>query len=254
MFKCFYLILLENHVMCYETSLSKPRKKVEERFGAKMKVPLLFEPYYHRSSYTFPNLYCIPQEDPTGIKPMEWGLVPYWVKDLEKHRNSKYKNWNAKKENVLSSKSFSQSIHNQRCLIIADGFFEPHYESGIKGAIPKFCYLENRKLFTFAGIYTEFELNYLTVSLITTEANDFFAEIHNKKKRMPLVLDEDLEGEWLNPNLKEKNIEDILDNGFTKEKFYAYSVRRDFYTTDEDLNSPKTLEEVEGASEQKTLF
>ncbi|MDT0689362.1 SOS response-associated peptidase [Salegentibacter sp. F188] len=231
--------------MCYETSLTKTTRQIEQRFSSTMKVPLLYEPYYHRSAYTYPNLFCIPQEDPSEIFPMEWGLVPFWVHDLEKHRNSKYKNWNAKKENVFTSKSFKGSIKNKRCLIIADGFFEPHYEPGVKGAIPKYCYLEERKLFTFAGIYTEIDSDYWTVGLITTEANDFFAEIHNRKKRMPLVLDEDFEGEWLNPSLNEKNVQELMDNGFTKEDFFAHTVRRDFYTRDANLNVPGTLEPVD---------
>jgi putative SOS response-associated peptidase YedK len=35
-------------------------------------------------------------------------------------------------------------------------------------------------------------------TIITSEANDFMAEIHNRKKRMPLILNANDEESWLN--------------------------------------------------------
>jgi putative SOS response-associated peptidase YedK len=35
-------------------------------------------------------------------------------------------------------------------------------------------------------------------TIITSEANDFMAEIHNSKKRMPLILNANDEESWLN--------------------------------------------------------
>lgn len=62
---------------------------------------------------------------------------------------------------------------------------------------------------------------------------------------MPLVLDEDFEGEWLNPDLNNKNLEELMANAFTKEHFNAYPVTRDIYKRDINTNTPRALERVE---------
>ena len=54
-----------------------------------------------------------------------------------------------------------------------------------------------------AGIYDEWtdlstgEIK-KSFSIITTEANELLAEIHNMKKRMPLILNKQNEASWLN--------------------------------------------------------
>lgn len=239
--------------MCYETSLTKSEPQIEKTYQVSMKVPLLYEPYYHMPAYLYPNLFCIPMESPTEIFPMEWGFIPKWAEnDIEKFRKSKYTTWNAKGETVLSSKMYGDAARNRRCLILADGFFEPHYEKNIKGAIPTYCHLKDRELFAFAGIYNEVKPNYWNVSLITTKANTQFQDIHNKKKnpeerRMPLVLDRSMEWEWLFPDLKEKDIEELIATGFTRETIHSKFVTQDLYKSgipNEELNNPEVLKEV----------
>lgn len=106
--------------------------------------------------------------------------------------------------------------------------------------------MEERKLFSFLGIYNTIDRDFYTCSIITSEANDFFAEVHNKKKRMPLVLEPNFEGEWLNPNLNDNGIQEILDTGFMRELFKAHQVTRDLYKRGINTNTPEILEKVGG--------
>ncbi|MDT0646338.1 SOS response-associated peptidase family protein [Zunongwangia sp. F260] len=230
--------------MCYETSLTKTSRQIEARYGP-MKVPMLYEPWYHVSGFVHPNLFCIPMENPKEIYPMEWGLIaPFGERDVLSFRR-KYNTLNAKAETLLTSKMYQVPTRERRCLIIADGFFEPHYKNLKGSATPYYCYLEERKLFTFAGIYNEYKPDYWNVSLITREANSLFAEIHNKKKRMPLVLDPDFEGEWINPDLDDNDIQEVLATSFMREPFKAHPVTRDLYKRDINTNTPRVIEEVE---------
>lgn len=225
--------------MCYETSLTKTSKQITQHFGATMKIPELYEPWYHMSGFVHPNLFCIPQENPSEIYPMEWGLIAPWgERDVIAFRKE-YNTLNAKAETLLSAKTYREPALNRRCLIISDGFFEPHHEAG--KATPYYCYLEGRKIFTFAGIYNEYKPNYWNCSLITTEANPFFAEIHNKRKRMPLVLDPEMEGEWLRHDLTENGLTELMQHAFIKEEFKAHPVTRDLYKRDIDTNNPDIL-------------
>ena len=96
----------------------------------------------------------------------------------------------------------------------------------------------------FAGIYNELADESLSCSIITTEANDYFSKIHNVKKRMPLVLNNDLKGEWLQEKLVESQIKDLLKIGFTKKEFKAHSVSRDLYDRKRITNDPSILDPV----------
>ncbi|WP_282017752.1 SOS response-associated peptidase [Salegentibacter mishustinae] len=242
--------------MCYETSLTKKLAAIEKHTGAELLYYGTYEPYYHLSGYTHPNLFCLPIEDPSHIYPMEWGLFPNKpgidIIDFRKDYNT----LNARGESLLQSKLFKEPAKKRRCLILADGFFEPHYPNDNFKAkpVPKYCYLENRKLFCFAGIYNEFDEEYWNVSLVTTEANDFFEKVHNKKKRMPLVLDPAFEGEWLREDLSDKGILDLVNHGFIKEEFKSHSVAN-IYKRDINTNTAEFLEPLDdNDGEQGKLF
>ena len=66
--------------------------------------------------------------------------------------------------------------------------------------------LPNDEPFAFAGIYNEWTNKNTgeilqTYSMITTEANPQMAEIHNTKKRMPVILTPQNENDWLNETI-----------------------------------------------------
>ena len=228
--------------MCYETSLHKTQKQIQKTFSVEFKNPDLFTPYYHRSGFTHPNLYVIPQEEAHLVYAMQWGLVaPFGEADVKAFRK-KYNTLNAKSESVLRSRMYQSAARERRCLVLADGFFEPHHQAG--GVQPYYCYLPQQALFCFAGIYTQMASGAYTVSILTMAANPFFAEIHNTKKRMPLVLDPSKQGAWLDPNLSDADIQELINNGFIQQDFKAHAVSSDLYKRQIDTNTPRILEPI----------
>src|SRR5690606_14047511 len=137
-----------------------------------------------------------------------------------------------------------------RCLVFADGFFEPH--EYLKKKQPFFSYIpgggsiEDRELFTFAGIYTTNGDGKFYVSLITVPANPFFAEIHNAKLRMPLVLDRSVEDAWIEEGQSPNIIKEIMKEGFTSKPFEAHPVTSQIYskTNIAETNSMEILKPV----------
>ncbi|MBB6681007.1 SOS response-associated peptidase [Aequorivita sp. 609] len=235
--------------MCYETALTKKKKEVKENFNKDFANPEQYEIYYHRSGFTHPNLQIVKMNEPNTIYPAEWGYVPSWgMRDITAFRK-KYNTLNIKSETLFQGLSKEAAFEN-RCLIIADGFFEPHKTAG--NSIPYFCYIptdkyaDNRDLFVFGGIYSEIEddTNQFTCSILTMEANPFFTEVHNVKKRQPLVLDEELYDEWFNPDLNEGNVLELIKNGFTSKEFKAHPVSTDLYKRNLNTNKPYIIEEV----------
>jgi len=128
----------------------------------------------------------------------EWGLIPHWAKD----DSIKKYTLNARVESLSDKPSFREAI-TQPCLIPATGFYEWQWmdEKG-KEKQKYLIQSTSSQLFSFAGLYANWiEKNTgeirNTFTILTTQANELMAEIHNKKKRMPIILKPDDEAAWL---------------------------------------------------------
>ena len=86
---------------------------------------------------------------------------------------------------------------------MADGFYEWQWlDSKGKKKQKYLLSITNEELFAYAGIWSEW-LSTRTgeiiqsYSIITTEASGIMREIHNSKKRMPVILSRENEKDWL---------------------------------------------------------
>jgi putative SOS response-associated peptidase YedK len=241
--------------MCYKASITSKEKKIQDKLSKKFKKELEYIPSYHLNAFANPDIYIVTQDDPEVIQKGVWGLVPNWQKhDPNGYLSGKQYTNNARGEDLYETKSFKDHVINERCWILFDGFFEPHYYSA-KVQQPNFCYIPDgnsyldRGILSIAGIYSKIQDEYY-VSLVTTEANDFFAEIHNKQKRMPLVLDPNLREEWISTNQSKSVISDLVKKGFTSEQFDAHPVSNLLY---KGSNDESTIQPVEPL-QPNTLF
>jgi putative SOS response-associated peptidase YedK len=243
--------------MCYSTALRKQREKIEQRIlsqiPAKFSKESTYKPYYHLNGFTHGNLQIIAMDKPEQIVDAEWGLIPSWSTHNPEGFRKKSNTLNARSESIFEKASYKESAENKRCLILADGFFEPHHENG--QAIPYFCYQPSKEfpegdLFLFAGLYNELDDNTITTTILTTEANPFFMEVHNKGKRMPLILDTNYIEDWLDDGLSNQEINEIMVTAQNKKEFKAHPVSRDFYKKGIDTNKPYIIEPIE----KDTLF
>lgn len=139
---------------------------------------------------------------------MKWGLIPFWEKTAEKANEIRKLTYNAKADTVFEKPSFREPIKKHRCLVPSTGFFEWHHNSdGTK--MPYFIRLKDGDIFSMAGIYDEWrnpETGKIlrTFSILTTEANQLLAKMHNAKKRMPVILSAANKLYWLQPNLSKE--------------------------------------------------
>ena len=75
--------------------------------------------------------------------------------------------------------------------------------------IPWYIHHAGDEILSFAGLWDEWVESrtgevYHTFSIITTEANDLMATIHNSKKRMPVILNRSSEIKWLDVSIPEQ--------------------------------------------------
>lgn len=237
--------------MCYATALRKQREEIEKKLrltlNATFGIEGAYEPYYHLNGFTYGNVQLIKMDTPQTILPATWGLIPDWAKTDPIAFRKKSNTLNARAESIFEKRTYKHSAANKRCLILADGFFEPNQLNNV--ATPYFCYQPSTEfpdgdLFLFAGLYNELDNDSVSATILTVEANPFFAEVHNKQKRMPLVLNDNYYKDWLSNDLSVNTIKELIDSGFTTKEFKAHPVSRDLYQKDIDTNKPHSIEEV----------
>lgn len=183
--------------MCYQTRLTKQKEEIIKRFNIEKDDLKGFNPSDIIKAFDYPKTPIITNSEPNKISFYNWGLVPSWANDTS-HRHYTL---NARIETLNEKKSFKDVIRN-RCLILADGFYEWKWLN--KSGSNKNRYLitiPNEELFAFAGIYTSRKDTqgnvFNSYSMITTQANELMSEIHNTKKRMPIILNSNDEKSWL---------------------------------------------------------
>ncbi|MGY5847122.1 SOS response-associated peptidase [Salegentibacter sp. HM20] len=184
--------------MCYRTKLSSKLTDIEKAFEARFIEPEAYTPQMEINAFTFSKTPVITDENSGEVQMFQWGLVPFWAKD----DSIKKMTLNAKIETASQKPAFRNSVEN-RCLIIADGYYEWQWLDA-KGK-QKQKYLIHpieQEIFAFAGFYSTWKnpengalINFY--SILTTQANDLMSEIHNNKKRMPVVLKKQDRSRWL---------------------------------------------------------
>jgi putative SOS response-associated peptidase YedK len=127
-----------------------------------------------------------------------WGLIPSWAKD----RAIGTRLINARAETIDRLPSFRTAFRRQRCVIIADGYYEWQTLPGRRRQ-PYFVTLADERPFGFAGLWDSWRDPADSVAagpridsctIITTRANPLLSPVHH---RMPVILEVDRFDAWL---------------------------------------------------------
>ncbi len=184
--------------MCYSTQIGKSKAQLSARFKASFVNPEWYAPGSFLA-FTYPITPVITHAQPEVIQGFSWGLVPPWAKDLSIRKNT----LNARMETLDQKPSF-KFVVAQRCLVLADGFFEWKWLDAKGKAKQKYLLtVPDGEAFAFAGLWNAWtdkstgEILH-TYTIITTVANELMSEVHNTKKRMPVILSPHAEKDWLN--------------------------------------------------------
>ena len=127
--------------------------------------------------------------------------------------------------------------------MIIDGFLDWCHSNG--KSFQYYIKLADHQPFNFAGIWDKWQNHEAgaetrTFSVITTEANPPMAQIHNTKKRMPVMLSRENEKKWIDNNLKKTDIEFLL-KPYNEEEMEAYPVDRSISRLGFNTSEPSVL-------------
>ena len=233
--------------MCYFNSLVAPKRATINLSGTTKQLDPINRPL--QSGFSYHNWPIIKGSTQNfTIENAHWELIAPWVKTTQEVQagREKFNTLNATAERLLESKLFKPATLNRRCLILSSGFYEwRHYKpagASKEIAYPYFITLKNQSLFYMAGIFqpwTDKETGETmdTFSIVTTKANAFMEQIHNKKKRMPTILTEAQASEWLNPCLSESKIMELASITYDANQLSAYTLDKSFRTASNPMEA-----------------
>ena len=233
--------------MCYFNSLVAPKGATINLSGTTKQLDPTNRPL--QSGFSYHNWPIVKgSTENFTIENAHWELIAPWVKNTQEVQagREKFNTLNATAERLFESKLFKPAALNNRCLVLSSGFYEwRHYKpaGAIKEiAYPYFITIKEQSLFYMAGIFqpwTDKETGETmdTFSIVTTKANAFMEQIHNKKKRMPTILNATQAVEWLAPNLSEHKIMELATSAIDANQLSAYTLDKSFRTASNPMEA-----------------
>jgi len=162
----------------------------------------------------------ITSKNPHELQWFQFGLTPHWAKKNMYLFNARAEGDHNKddladyhgKMGIIDKPAFRRSIRLQRCLIIADAFVEGPKSVGLDKPFLLFL-RDSERPFAMAGIWDEWTNESTgeiirSYGIITVAANNLLRMIGHP--RCPVILEHDLERDWLNPDLPLTNVLDLL--------------------------------------------
>ena len=205
--------------MCYDLAfLTRKEIKYAKRFGTDEDISDLEERLrtFHATGFDHPEVPVIYNREPTKIRVFEWGLIPFWAKDLNGAIKIRQSTLNARAETIFTKPAFRDAAEKgNRCLVLVDGFFEHHHKGG--KTFPYYISREDGQPFALAGLWWKWHGDGFTkdtFTVITTEGNSLLSRIHNNPKlegpRMPAIIPQEFESTWLKEGISQQEVIELL--------------------------------------------
>ena len=226
--------------MCFTVNLNIIKEELEARYGRELIDHEKYRPSFYYHAYSLPSMPVVCSDRGSGIRLFRWGLIPSWVGD--EANDTLLKTFNARSETLSTKPAFRESFASRRCLVPVRGFFEWQHLGGRK--IPWYITLRGEDIFSLAGIWDSWVMQggitLNTFSVVTTRANGLMEEIHNTKKRMPVILPSAAEGIWLREGLTRDSLAALMEP-VASEMLAAHTVSPLITNARADRNRPELI-------------
>ncbi len=181
--------------MCGRFTLATSAQQVAEHFGL-AEVPEL-SPRYNIAPTQSVAIVRRPGDGEAPVLEFRrWGLIPSWAKDP----GIGSRMINARLETAAEKPAFRAAFRRRRCLVPADGFYE--WQPHPKRRRPHHVRLTEGELFGLAGLFEAWKSpegeTIESCTLLTTAAIAALRTLHD---RMPILVDPEHYGGWLDPDL-----------------------------------------------------
>ena len=138
---------------------------------------------------------------------------------------------NARDDTLFQKPSFKQAARSRRCLVLIDGFYDHHWKD--QKSYPYYIQRKDGESFALGGVWDTWRYEDLvrhTFSIVTTDPNPRMAWIHNRpraseKPRMPFIVPATRESAWLDQNLSEQEVMNLI-QPYPEDELTDHTVRR----------------------------
>lgn len=192
-------------------------------------------PAFYKARYNAAPTHLLPvitSAAPQGLSNFYWGTSPEW----SKNKTLSEKIINVRAEIIHEKPAIKRAMLKTRCIVPADSFYA-WKRAGKKSLIPYRFVFKDESIFSFAGIWEEFEdtdgIEHQTFSIITIPSNELVSPIYD---RMPAILDKAGEAIWLNKESSEADLLAVL-QPFPASKMNLYSISPRITDINADLPS-----------------
>ena len=178
--------------MCGRYTLHSRAEFIAERFGVQV-PPTLSGRFNIAPSQQVLAVWLNPEVQQRELVALRWGLIPFWADDPSIGNRMT----NARSETVAEKPSFRRAFKSQRCLLVADGFYEWQETNGKKQ--PSYITLKDGRPFGLAGLWECWDKQGESIescTILTTDANEIMSAIHD---RMPVIIPPEKYSLWLDP-------------------------------------------------------
>ncbi len=220
--------------MCGRYTVTIEEEQFKKVLGAN--APKNHKPRYNAAPGQF--LPVLTHENDLQWQLFKWGLVPGWAQ-TDGVGNSAV---NARIERIEEKPSFKYAFYNQRCLVIADSYYE--WKGTGKNKIPYRIMKKDESPFLMAGLWEVWNKGkkpLFTFTIITLPAKGIAAEIHD---RMPAIFLKGEERAWLEKSFQPEGFEAYINQNVEQDlKMYPItralgSVKNDYLDLIKPSNEP----------------
>lgn len=227
--------------MCY--NLSQVIEDIEKAISKGFRIPQKqLDRYWKLTGHEYPTASIFIPDGKGNFDYLKahWGLIPRWTQGNEKALSIREYTLNAMIESADEKPSYKHLLRTNRCVIPASGFFE--WREVNKQKFPYYIYPVDEPFFSIAGLYDEWKSpegkTVHSFTVLTTAANPLMEFIHNRKKRMPVILSDERLKLFSNP---ETPIEEFM-QPFPEEKMKAHTIGKLVTSRTENQNVPEVIE------------
>ena len=224
--------------MCGRYSITAGVKQIRDRFNIDSIQGELLLPRYNIAP-TQGSPVVGEENGKRVLMQFRWGLIPSWAKDAAIGNRM----INARAETLKEKPAFRKLVKSQRCLAIADGFYE-WAGTGLK-RVPMRIVRKDNELFAFAALWDSWkelvtgnEIRSFTILTTSSEKNRTMMSLHH---RMPVILDVDQESIWLSPFLHPEGLLERIVESAAVAQLKAYEVSKVVNSASND--SPECVED-----------
>lgn len=227
--------------MCY--NLSQVIEDIEKAVAKGFRIPQKhLDRYWKLTGHEYPQASVFISDGKGNFDYLKanWGLIPRWTQGREKALSIREYTLNAMIESADEKPSYKHLLKSNRCIIPASGFFE--WREVNKQKYPYYIYPADDSFFSIAGLWdewiTEDGKSVFSFTVLTTAANPLMEFIHNRKKRMPVILSDDQRKLFSNHDVP---LDEFI-SSFPEKRMKAHTIGKRITSRTENPNVPEVIE------------